>query len=310
MSIKYKKDGAFIDIPTGGGSANIIELTQAEYDALPESKNTDDTMYLIKDAGGEGGGSGDGITEITQEQWDAMSEEERNKGCYFISDAPDGVSIGELNNKVNDLNENLKTIDIQCENTDLATSIQTKIIDVYTNSVTHSFRLLNVTENGKSNLNFMVTVAKGGSQVTGTAIEITTSTSPLRYSFFGKTGGASTVISPFKSGITIGEVTEEFYWINIYASPTFNVKIPRGTKECYVLTRYWYCYMDMPVLSIIGDGVISYEAIYDETKRVNDYYGIRSFMYKVKTDGTSESVSVHFSGGGNGENYAKFYAIY
>lgn len=34
----------------GGGSANIVELTQAEYDALPDSKLSDDTMYLIKDA--------------------------------------------------------------------------------------------------------------------------------------------------------------------------------------------------------------------------------------------------------------------
>ena len=34
----------------GGGSANIVELTQAEYDALPASKLSDDTMYLIKDA--------------------------------------------------------------------------------------------------------------------------------------------------------------------------------------------------------------------------------------------------------------------
>lgn len=33
----------------GGGSANIVELTQAEYDALPDSKLSDDTMYLIKD---------------------------------------------------------------------------------------------------------------------------------------------------------------------------------------------------------------------------------------------------------------------
>lgn len=34
----------------GGGSANIVELTQAEYDALPDTKLTDNTMYLLKDA--------------------------------------------------------------------------------------------------------------------------------------------------------------------------------------------------------------------------------------------------------------------
>lgn len=35
--------------PQGGGSSDIVELTQAEYDALPDTKLTDDTMYLIKD---------------------------------------------------------------------------------------------------------------------------------------------------------------------------------------------------------------------------------------------------------------------
>lgn len=33
----------------GGGSANIVELTQAEYDALPDTKLTDDVTYFIKD---------------------------------------------------------------------------------------------------------------------------------------------------------------------------------------------------------------------------------------------------------------------
>lgn len=34
----------------GGGSANIVELTQAEYDALPDSKLSDNVVYMIKDA--------------------------------------------------------------------------------------------------------------------------------------------------------------------------------------------------------------------------------------------------------------------
>ena len=35
---------------SGGGGSDIVELTQAEYDALPSSKESDDTMYLITDA--------------------------------------------------------------------------------------------------------------------------------------------------------------------------------------------------------------------------------------------------------------------
>lgn len=34
----------------GGGSSDIVHLTQAEYDALPSSKLTDDKVYLIEDA--------------------------------------------------------------------------------------------------------------------------------------------------------------------------------------------------------------------------------------------------------------------
>lgn len=37
----------------GGGNANIVELTQAEYDALPESKLTDGILYCITDGDGD-----------------------------------------------------------------------------------------------------------------------------------------------------------------------------------------------------------------------------------------------------------------
>lgn len=43
-------DGTQYDLGgSGGGSANIVELTQAEYDALPDTKLTDDVTYFIKD---------------------------------------------------------------------------------------------------------------------------------------------------------------------------------------------------------------------------------------------------------------------
>lgn len=37
----------------GGGDANIVELTQAEYDALPSSKLSDDTLYMVYFDGGQ-----------------------------------------------------------------------------------------------------------------------------------------------------------------------------------------------------------------------------------------------------------------
>lgn len=41
----------------GGGGADVVHLTQAQYDALPSSKLTDDKLYLITDASGGGGAS-------------------------------------------------------------------------------------------------------------------------------------------------------------------------------------------------------------------------------------------------------------
>ena len=38
----------------GGGNADIVRLTQAEYDALPSSKLTDDKVYMITDVNGDG----------------------------------------------------------------------------------------------------------------------------------------------------------------------------------------------------------------------------------------------------------------
>lgn len=43
----YITDGEVED--SGGGNANIVELTQEEYDALPESKLTDGVLYAITD---------------------------------------------------------------------------------------------------------------------------------------------------------------------------------------------------------------------------------------------------------------------
>lgn len=47
-----------VEMPNGKTlSENIVELTQAEYDALDDSKLTDDVNYLITDGEGGGGGS-------------------------------------------------------------------------------------------------------------------------------------------------------------------------------------------------------------------------------------------------------------
>lgn len=56
----------------GGGNADVVHLTQAEYDALPPTKLTDDKVYMITDANGDG----------SQFQPVIYSEDEREIGVW------------------------------------------------------------------------------------------------------------------------------------------------------------------------------------------------------------------------------------
>lgn len=56
----------------GGTSADVVELTKAEYDALPDSKLTDGKQYFIKDYSESGSGSEN-----------IYSEEETRIGTYL-----------------------------------------------------------------------------------------------------------------------------------------------------------------------------------------------------------------------------------
>lgn len=88
-----------------------VELTKAEYAALPDSKLTDGITYYITDGEGGGGeGGGEGIISLTEAEYEALPEDKKNKGAYCITDAPDGVTVGEVNEKVNVLNQNLTTL--------------------------------------------------------------------------------------------------------------------------------------------------------------------------------------------------------
>ena len=62
-----------------------VELTQAEYDALPEEEKMNGAEYFITDAeSGEAGAVG---VDITKEEYEALSEEEKNNGTiYFVED--------------------------------------------------------------------------------------------------------------------------------------------------------------------------------------------------------------------------------
>ena len=80
------------EIDYSGGNANVIRLTQAEYDALPPSKLTDNNVYMITDVNGDG----------SQFQPVIYSEDEREIGVWvdgkplyekvFIASSPISIS--------------------------------------------------------------------------------------------------------------------------------------------------------------------------------------------------------------------------
>lgn len=99
----------------GGGNLNIVKLTQAEYDALPDSKYSDGILYAIEDGEiSSTGGSAKAIT-ISQEDFDKLSEEEKASGIYVIPEGEDLTaknlfydgSVTGLGNTVQDAIDNL-----------------------------------------------------------------------------------------------------------------------------------------------------------------------------------------------------------
>lgn len=87
----------------GVPDGKVVVLTQEEYDALPDTKNSDDINYFITDGRGdnqEGSGSGGGgsesanITELTKAEYDALPDTKNSDGVlYFLTDG-EGVNQG------------------------------------------------------------------------------------------------------------------------------------------------------------------------------------------------------------------------
>ena len=113
----------------GSGNANIVKLTQAEYDALPSSKNSDGILYAITDGESSSGGTSKPV-ELTKAQYEALGESTKTDGIlYAITDGDDlsaknleydgsitGLgnnvqdAIDVLNANVNEQNKNIKII--------------------------------------------------------------------------------------------------------------------------------------------------------------------------------------------------------
>lgn len=92
----------------GGSSSNIVYLTQAEYDALPEDKLEDNIEYWITDAGVRGSAenvsydaSASGLdAKNVQEAVDKLAEGAGNKVEYLTQEEYDALPEDKLTNNV------------------------------------------------------------------------------------------------------------------------------------------------------------------------------------------------------------------
>ena len=79
----------------GGGNANIVKLTQAEYNALPESKNSDGILYAITD-GESSSGSTSKPVELTKAQYEALGDSVLNDNILYAITDGDELSAKNL----------------------------------------------------------------------------------------------------------------------------------------------------------------------------------------------------------------------
>ena len=79
------------------GGVDIVKLTQAEYDALPESKNSDGILYAFTD--GESSSSGGGTSkpvELTKAQYEALGDSVNTDGILYAITDGDELSAKNL----------------------------------------------------------------------------------------------------------------------------------------------------------------------------------------------------------------------
>lgn len=77
----------------GSGNTDIKKLTQAEYDALPDSKYTDGVLYAITD--GESGSVSKPV-ELTRAQYEALGDSVLNDNILYAITDGDGLSAKNL----------------------------------------------------------------------------------------------------------------------------------------------------------------------------------------------------------------------
>ena len=80
----------------GSGNANIVKLTQSEYDALPESKKSDGILYAITDGECSASGGSSKPVELTKAEYEALGEKVNSDGILYAITDGDGLTAKSL----------------------------------------------------------------------------------------------------------------------------------------------------------------------------------------------------------------------
>ena len=80
----------------GSGNANIVKLTQSEYDALPESKKSDGILYAITDGECSASGGSSKPVELTKAEYEALGDKVNSDGILYAITDGDGLSAKNM----------------------------------------------------------------------------------------------------------------------------------------------------------------------------------------------------------------------
>lgn len=80
----------------GSGNANIVKLTQSEYNALPESKNSDGILYAITDGECSASGGSSKPVELTKAEYEALGDKVNSDGILYAITDGDGLSAKSM----------------------------------------------------------------------------------------------------------------------------------------------------------------------------------------------------------------------
>jgi len=87
-------NGTVYELQGGGGNADYVELTQAEYDLLTPAEKMNGKMYFITDGGGGGGGSSSVVPNPQGTPTDTLNTIEIDDVIYDIAGSGGGTSGG------------------------------------------------------------------------------------------------------------------------------------------------------------------------------------------------------------------------